>query len=73
MEHMRNLSSYAHQAKAIELLNPFSFAIKNWHPSKYSSAVAKKEREGKENNACYRGHFALVASFCLHFMLKQAA
>ena len=39
-----------HQAKAIESLNPFCFAIKKG--TRVNTAVAKKEREGKENNAC---------------------
>jgi len=47
--------------------------IENSNTSKYSTAVAKKkEREGK-TILVYRGHFALVTSFCLHFILKQAA
>ena len=36
-----------HQAKAMEPLNHFYFAIEKRHPSKYSSAVAKKEERGK--------------------------
>ena len=34
------------QTKVIELLYAVYFAIKNWHSSRCSSAVAKKEREG---------------------------
>jgi len=65
----------AQQAKAIEPLNPFCFAIEKRNLSKYSSALTKKRREGKENKTMlvYRGRFALLASFYLHFMLKQAA
>ena len=65
------MKSSSHEAKAIELLNPICFAIENWHPSEYSSAVAKKERE-KKTILVYRGRFPLDA-FCLHFILKQAA
>ena len=36
-----------HQAKAIEPLNPFCFAIEKRPPSKYSSVVAKKGERGK--------------------------
>ena len=51
-------------------LTRFTLTIENSNTSKYSTAVAKKEREGKENNAMlvYREHFALV-TFCLHFIL----
>lgn len=33
-------------------LTLFTIKIENSNTSKYSTAVAKKEREGKENNAC---------------------
>ena len=33
-------------------LTQFAIKIENSNTSKYSTAVAKKEREGKENNAC---------------------
>ena len=33
-------------------LTQFTITIENSNTSKYSTAVAKKEREGKENNAC---------------------
>ena len=33
-------------------LTQFTIKIENSNTSKYSTAVAKKEREGKENNAC---------------------
>ena len=33
-------------------LTRFTITIENSNMSKYSTAVAKKEREGKENNAC---------------------
>ena len=42
----------------------FTITIENSNTSKYGTAVAKKEKEGKENNAFYRGHFPLLATFC---------
>ena len=33
-------------------LTQFTITIENSNTSKYSTAKAKKEREGKENNAC---------------------
>ena len=47
VSYVLSVGSDAHQAKAIELLNPFCFAIEKRHPSKYSSTVAKKEERGK--------------------------
>ena len=38
--------------KGLSSLTQFTIAIENSNTSKYSTAVAKKEREGKENNAC---------------------
>ena len=37
----------SHQAKAIELLRPFCFAIEKRHPSKYSLWQKRREREKK--------------------------
>ena len=51
----------------------FTITIENSNMNKYSSAVAKKEREGKKTMLVYRGHFALEDAFCFHFILKQAA
>ena len=41
------LHSEPHQAKAIEPLNPFCFAIEKRHPSKYSLWQKRREREKK--------------------------
>ena len=61
------------QAKAIEPLNPFCFAIEKRNLSKYSSALTKKGEREKKTMLVYRGRFALLASFYLHFILKRAA
>ena len=61
------------QAKAIEPLNAFCFAIEKRNLSKYSSALTKKGEREKKTMLVYRGRFALLASFYLHFILKQAA
>ena len=61
------------QAKAIEPLNPFCFAIEKKNLGKYSSALTKKGGRDKKTMLVYRGRFALLASFYLHFILKQAA
>ena len=51
----------------------FTITIENSNTSKYS--CSKKGERGKRKQCLFidRGHFALVASFCLHFLLKQAA
>ena len=69
--------AYKHTLKHKSIKGPssltwFTITIENSNTSKYGTAVAKKEKEGKENNAFYRGHFPLLASFCL-FILKQAS
>ena len=55
------------QAKAIKLLRPFCIAIEKRHPSKYSCCDKNGEREKKTMFVIYRGRFALIASFYLHF------
>ena len=64
---------YSQQAKAIEPLNAFCFAIEKRNLSKYSCALTKKGEREKKTMLVYRGRFALLASFYLHFILKQAA
>ena len=47
------LMRYVHaRQKGPSSLTKFTITIENSNTSKYSTAVAKKEREGKENNAC---------------------
>ena len=54
-------------------LTQFTITIKNSNTTKNSTAVEKIEREREKTMLNYRGHFVLVTSFCLHFILKQAA
>ena len=54
-------------------LTQFTITIENSNMSKYSTAVEKKREREKKTMFVYRGHFVLDASFCLHFILKQAA
>ena len=65
---------WAQVSKGTEPVRPFSFAIEKRNPSKYSSAVAKKEREGKKTNlkiTLYRGPLA-NQYFFLRILLKIA-
>ena len=53
----------------MEPLNPFCFAIEKRQPSKYSSAVAKKEERGKRKQCLFiEGalHWLLLFAFILY-------
>ena len=51
------------------------FALRSKKGTRVNTACGKKGERGKRKQCLfiYRGHFALVASFFLHFMLKQVA